>query len=108
MAENVIEITDANFESEVINSALPVLVDFWAEWCGPCLMQAPLIGELANEYHGRIKFGKLNTDDNRNTAVKYGITAIPTLIVFHNGQIAKKIVGLSSKKDLKAVFDELD
>ncbi len=107
MAENMVEITDANFETEVTNSSVPVLVDFWAEWCGPCRMLAPTIEELATEYEGKAKIGKLNTDDNRDTAVKFGISAIPTVIIFNNGEVAKKLVGLSSKKDLKAAMDEL-
>ena len=107
MAGKVVEITDDNFETEVANSAIPVLVDFWAEWCGPCRMLAPTIEELADEYDGKIKIGKLDTDNNRDVAVKFGINAIPTVIIFNNGEIAKKIVGVSSKKDLKAVLDEL-
>ena len=105
MAHNVVEITDANFESEVTNSDIPVLVDFWAEWCGPCRMQAPTIEELAQEYQGKVKIGKVNTDDNRDTAVKFGINAIPTIIVFNKGKITDKKVGVSSKKDLKAALD---
>jgi len=106
MAENIVEITDANFEAEVTNSDIPVLVDFWAEWCGPCRMLAPTIEELANEYAGRVKVGKLNTDDNRDTAVKFNINAIPTVLIFKNGQLAKQMVGLNSKKDLAAALDE--
>ena len=107
MAENVVEITDANFDTEVINSTLPVLVDFWAQWCGPCLMMAPTIEDLAQEYEGKVKVGKLDTDSNHNTAVKFGISAIPTTILFRNGQAIKTIVGLSSKKDMKAALDEI-
>ena len=107
MAGKVVEITDDNFETEVTNSATPVLVDFWAEWCGPCRMLAPTIEELADEYEGKIKIGKLDTDNNRDVAVKFGINAIPTVIVFNNGEIAKKFVGVSKKKDLKAALDDL-
>ncbi len=107
MSDNVIEITDANFEEEVVNSDIPVLVDFWAEWCGPCRMLTPTIEELAQEYQGKVKFGKLNTDNSRDTAVKFGISAIPTIILFKNGQMAKKTVGLASKRDLQAAIDEL-
>ena len=106
MAGGVLELTDANFETEVTNSSQPVLVDFWAEWCGPCLMMAPTIEELADEYDGKARIGKLDTDKNRDTAVKFGISAIPTTILFNNGEVVKKFVGLTSKKDLKAALDE--
>ena len=105
MAEHLLEVTDDNFEVEVTQSDIPVLVDFWAEWCGPCRMLAPTIEELAAEYAGKVKVGKLDTDNNRNTAVKFGINAIPTLILFKNGEVVDKKVGMSSKKDLKAALD---
>ena len=107
MAGKVAEITDQNFEAEVVNSDKPVLVDFWAEWCGPCRMLAPTIEEIAQEYDGKVKVGKLDTDGNRDTAVKFGISAIPTVILFKGGQVAKKFVGLTAKKDLKAAIDEV-
>ena len=107
MAENVLEITDANFETEVANSAIPVLVDFWAEWCGPCRMLAPTIEELAQEYVGKVKIGKVDTESNRDTAVKFGITAIPTVMLFQNGEVVKSFVGVTSKKDIKAALDEI-
>lgn len=107
MAGNVLEITDANFEEEVANSSTPVLVDFWAEWCGPCRMLAPTIEELSEEYKDKIKVGKLDTDNNRDTAIKFGISAIPTVILFNNGEVAQKLVGLTAKKDLKAAMDSL-
>ena len=106
MAENVVEITDGNFDGEVTSSEIPVLIDFWAEWCGPCRMLAPTIEELAKDYAGKVKVGKLNTDDNRNTAAKFNINAIPTVLIFKNGQLAKQMVGLSSKKDIAAALDE--
>jgi thioredoxin 1 len=105
MAENVVEITDANFQEQVANSEVPVLVDFWAEWCGPCRMLAPTIEELAGEYEGKVIVGKLNTDENRDVAVKFGISAIPTLILFKGGEVAQKLVGMSPKKDIKAAMD---
>jgi thioredoxin 1 len=107
MSKNTVEITDANFEAEVINSDIPVLVDFWAQWCGPCRMLAPTIEELAAEYKGKVKVGKADTDDNHDIAVKFGINAIPTIIIFNKGEIAKKLVGMASKKDLKAALDDL-
>jgi len=105
--ENVIELNDENFETEVLNSDVPVLVDFWAEWCMPCKMLAPILDELAGEYAGKIKFGKMDTDSNRDTSLKFNITAIPTLILIKNGEMAKKFVGLQQKADLKTAFDEI-
>jgi len=107
MAGNVLEITDGNFEAEVLAADIPVLVDFWAEWCGPCRMLAPTIEEVAGEYKGKVKVGKVNTDENREVSVKFGISAIPTVIVFKDGQIVKKFVGLVSKKEFKKVLDTL-
>ncbi len=100
------EFTDDNFESDVINSELPVLVDFWAEWCQPCRMLAPTIEELANEYKGKIKVGKLDTDSNREVSIKYGISAIPTIILFQGGEVKKKFVGLTPKDQFAAALDE--
>ena len=105
MAEGLLEFTDGNFDAEVLGSATPVLVDFWAEWCGPCRMLAPTIEELARDYAGKLKVGKLDTDANREISVKYGISAIPTVILFKDGAMVKKMVGLSSKKDLAAAID---
>jgi thioredoxin 1 len=105
-AENVIVLTDDNFEAEVINSDVPVLVDFWAEWCMPCKMLAPTIDELATEYAGKLKVCKLDTDVARETAMKFAISAIPTLLLFNEGVVANKFVGLQQKADLKAALDE--
>jgi len=105
MAE--IEITEQNFQAEVLNSSLPVLVDFWAPWCGPCKMIAPIIDEIAREYETKIKVGKMNTDQNLEIAGKYQITSIPTIIIFKNGKPAERIVGFRSKNDLKKVIDNV-
>ncbi len=93
----VTEFTDSNFESEVIKSDIPVLVDFWAVWCGPCKMIAPEVEKLSEEKKGLLKVGKLNVDENRDTAIKFSITSIPTLLLFKDGQVAKKLVGAMSK-----------
>ncbi|MHC4425152.1 MAG: thioredoxin [Planctomycetota bacterium] len=107
MAGSVIELTDATFDKTVHNSDTPVLVDFWAPWCGPCKMIAPIVEEIANEYSDKAIICKLNTDDARDSAMEFGISAIPTLILFKDGQVQKKWVGLTSRKDLAAAIDEL-
>ena len=104
---NIVTLTKENFDQEVLQSYTPVLVDFWAEWCGPCKMIAPVLEELADEYQGRVKIGKVNIDDHQSLATDYGIRAIPTLLLFHEGQVAEQIVGLRSKRDLKASFDKV-
>ena len=104
---NIVVLTRDNFATEVLQSPMPVLVDFWAEWCGPCKMIAPVLNELADEYAGRVKIGKVNIDDDQALAAEYGIRAIPTLLLFHKGQVAEQIVGLRSKRDLKASFDRV-
>jgi thioredoxin 1 len=101
---NTIELTDSNFEQEVLKSSVPVLVDFWADWCMPCKALGPTIDELAGEYVGRVKVGKVNTEDNRETPVKYNIQAIPTVLVFKGGEVVQKFVGLAPKKDFQAAL----
>lgn len=95
------QFTDQNFETEVLKSEKPVLVDFWAEWCGPCQMMGPIIDELAEEVKDEYKVGKLNVDESRETAAKYGIMSIPTLIIFKDGKVVKQLVGVQSKEGLK-------
>ena len=107
MAGNVIELTDPTFDDVVNNSDVPVLVDFWAPWCGPCKMIAPIIEEVSVEYAEKARICKLNTDDARDSAMEFGISAIPTLILFKDGQVQKKWVGLTSKKDISEAIDEL-
>lgn len=102
---NVTEFTDQNFEEEVLKSSTPVLVDFWAEWCMPCRMLAPTIEKIANDYAGKVKVGKLDTDANRDVAAKYSISAIPTVILFKDGQVAQKFVGLRKENEFKAALD---
>ena len=104
---NLVTLTKENFAQEVLQSFTPVLVDFWAEWCGPCKMVAPILDELADEYQGRVKIGKVNIDEHQSLATEYGIRAIPTLLLFHRGEVAEQIVGLRSKRDLKASFDKV-
>ena len=106
MAENVIELTDDNFAAEIEQGGGVCLVDFWAEWCAPCQMVGPTVEQLAGEYEGKVKVGKLEVDANRETAGKFGITAIPSLIIFKDGEAVKRFVGVTSKDDLKATLDE--
>ncbi len=101
----VAEVTDNNFQAEVIESDVPVLVDFWAPWCGPCRMVAPVVEEIANERAGELKVVKMNTDENQQTAMAYNILSIPTLILFRNGQAAKTVVGAYPKRKLEAELE---
>jgi len=101
-APNIATLTKENFDAEVLKASAPVLVDFWAEWCGPCKMIGPILDELAEEYSGRVKIGKVNIDEQQELAAQYGIRSIPTLLLFHQGQVADQMVGLRSKRDLKA------
>jgi thioredoxin 1 len=100
-------LTQDNFDKEVLQSATPVLVDFWAEWCGPCKMIAPVLDELADEYDGKVKIGKVNIDEQQALATKYGIRAIPTLLLINKGQVAEQMVGAKSKRDLKVSLDRI-
>ncbi len=104
---NLITLTQDNFAKEVLQAAQPTLVDFWAEWCGPCKMLSPILDELATEYDGRIRFGKVNIDEHQALAAEYGIHSIPTLLLFKDGQVADQMVGLRSKRDLKNSFDRV-
>ena len=106
-AENIVTLNQGNFSAEVLNSATPVLVDFWAEWCGPCKMIAPILDEIASEYDGKVKVGKVNIDEEQPIATQYGIRAIPTLLIFKDGEVAEQVVGLRSKRDLKANLDKV-
>ncbi len=105
MAGNVSEVTDNNFQAEVLESDLPVLVDFWAPWCGPCRAVAPVVEEIAGEKLGQLKVSKLNTDENQQTAIQYNVLSIPTLIVFKNGQEVKRVTGAYPKKRLEAEIE---
>ncbi len=101
----MVHVTDETFEADVLNSESPVLVDFWAEWCGPCKMIAPILDEISDEYDGRVKVAKLNIDENPNTPPKYGIRGIPTLMLFKNGNVEATKVGAVSKSQLTAFID---
>ena len=100
-SQNVVTLSQSNFEQEVLKSAQPVLVDFWATWCGPCKMIAPVLDEIADEKVGKLKIGKVDVDSNQELATKFGIRAIPTLLVFKDGQVKEQIVGMVGKKDLE-------
>ncbi len=104
-SEHVIQITDANFEDEVIKPGKPVLIDFWAEWCRPCKMIAPMLDEIASEYHGKVTIAKLNIDENPKTPQRFNVRMIPTLVLFKNGQVEGQKVGVQRKSDLAAFLD---
>ncbi len=104
--DSIIELTDADFEQEVINSDTPVLVDFWAPWCGPCRMLAPIVEEIAEAYSGKIKVGKLNVDNNQETTVKFGIRSIPTLILFKDGKPLDQVIGAVPKSELENLVNK--
>ncbi len=105
MAGSVTEVTDNNFEAEVLESDVPVLVDFWAPWCGPCRMVGPVVEEIASEKSGQLKVVKMNTDENQQTSINYNIMSIPTLILFRHGQEAKRVIGAYPKKRLEAELE---
>jgi thioredoxin 1 len=106
-APNIIQLTQENFAQEVLKASTPVLVDFWGEWCPPCRALSPILDELADEYDGRVKIAKVNIDTQQALATEYGIRAVPTMLLFHQGQVADQMIGLKSKRDLKASFDKI-
>jgi len=106
MWTNVAKFTDGNFDTEVVQSGVPVLVDFWAEWCGPCRLMGPILDELAPAYAGKLKIGKLNVDENQNAPSNFGVMNIPTMILFKGGKEAERIIGALSKTDLQKKLDK--
>jgi len=102
---SIVHITENTFESEVLKSSTPVLVDFWAEWCGPCKMIAPLLDQIATEYQGKLRIAKVDVDSNQATAMRYGVRSIPTLMLFKNGLVEAQQVGMLSKDTLKKILD---
>ena len=106
MSEHMLEFTDDEFDTQVVNADLPTMVDFWADWCAPCKMIAPVVKALAEENAGRLRVGKLTVDENPKTATRFGIRGIPTLLVFKGGEVVEQIVGVRSKKDLQKIVDQ--
>ena len=106
MAENVIEFNDQNFDSDVLEAGTPVLVDFWAVWCGPCKAIAPIVEEIANDYNGKVKVGKMDVDRNNQVAMRYGIRSIPTLLVFNNGDVVDQVIGNVGKESIESMLDK--
>jgi len=106
MADNIIAVGDTNFENEVIKSSVPVLVDFWAEWCGPCRMLAPTIEAIANDYTGKVRVAKVNVDENMETSMRYGVQSIPTLLLFKNGQVAGQLIGNLPRHNIERLLEK--
>ena len=106
MAENVIEFNDQNFDSDVLEAGTPVLVDFWAVWCGPCKAIAPIVEEIANNYNGKVKVGKMDVDRNNQVAMRYGIRSIPTLLVFNNGEVVDQVIGNVGKESIESMLNK--
>jgi thioredoxin 1 len=107
MSDNIVHVTDADFEDAVLNADKPVMVDYWAEWCGPCRMIAPILGEIADQYGDRLTVAKLNVDENQATAIKYAVRGIPTLMIFKDGEVVGTKVGALSKSQLSAFIDSV-
>ena len=107
MSENIHEFTDQSFDTDVVQADLPVLIDFWAVWCGPCRAIAPTIEEIAGDYAGKVKVGKLNVDQNQNTAMQYGVRSIPTLLIMKSGEVVSQIVGAVPKENITKALDEI-
>ncbi len=106
MAENVSEFTTENFDTEVLKADTPVLVDFWAEWCGPCRAIAPIVEEIANDYDGKVKVGKVNVDENQEVSMQYGVRSIPTLLIFKGGTVANQVIGAVPKTNITQLLDQ--
>ena len=107
MSENIHEFTDQSFDIDVVQADLPVLIDFWAVWCGPCKAIAPTIEEIAGDYAGKVKVGKLDVDQNQNTAMQYGVRSIPTLLIMKNGEVVSQIIGAVPKENITKALDEI-